>query len=156
MANKVQKINSFSSNEILTAVTILAVLKHCSTLEITKILLIEPLCSYNKLIKKLANKGMLIRSIEELIIKSDFNLANFSKKFEEYMPIGINAIFLLSRMNLVKMVGNKIIFNGKFFNFEEKTLGEKAITRIKASSKLSNILKTTSCDDMYLHLRVEL
>ncbi len=157
MARKIQKINnSFSTNEILTAITILSVLKDCNSLEITKVLLIEPLCSYKKLLKKLTNARIQIRSIEELIIKSDFILSNFNKKYKECIIISLNSIYLLLQLKLVNIRDNKIFYNGYTFDFKEKTLGEKAKIRINASSKLSNILKCTQSAELYLHLRVEL
>jgi len=157
LARKIQKINdSFSTNEILTAITILSVLKDCNSLEITKVLLIEPLCSYKKLLKKLTNTRIQIRSIEELIIKSDFVLTNFNKKFKEYTVVSINSIYLLFQLKLITMCQNEIFYNGEAFDFNEKILGEKAKIRINASSKLSHILKRTESAELYLHLRVEL
>lgn len=157
LARKIQKINdSFSTNEILTALTILSILKDCNSLEIAKVLLIEPLCSYKKLLKKLTNSRINIRSIEELIIKSDFILTNFNKKFQEYIVVSINSVYLLLQLKLITMSENKIFYNGEVFDFNEKTLGEKAKIRINASSKLSHILKHTESDELYLHLRVEL
>lgn len=157
LARKIQKINeSFSTNEILTAITILSILKNCNSLDLTKILLIEPLCSYKKLLKKFTNKKIQIRSIEELIIKSDFILTNFNKKYKECMIVSLNSIYLLLQLKLVNIIENKIFYNGDAFDFKEKTLGEKAKIRINASSKLSNILKCTQSAELYLHLRVEL
>lgn len=157
LARKIQKINNnFSSNELLTAITILANLKHCNTLDLTKVVLIEPLCSYNKLMKKLSNKKYQIRSIEELIIKSDFLLTNFNKKFEDSLLVSLNSICLLLQLKLITINKNKILYNGNEFDFNEKTLGEKSKMRINASSKLSDILKNTSNTELYLHLRVEL
>lgn len=157
LGRKIQKINNnFCNNELLTAISILATLKDCSSLELTKVLLIEPLCSYNKLIKKLANKKTQIRSIEELIIKSDFVLTNFNKKFEDTLIVSLNAICLLLQLKLITLSQNRLFYNGDGFDFNEKTLGEKSKTRIRASSKLSNILKNTNNAELYLHLRIEL
>lgn len=49
--------HSFKENELLTGISILAVLKHTNQLELTKCILIEPLLSYSQVLRFLKNSN---------------------------------------------------------------------------------------------------
>ena len=68
-------IHSFQSNEILTGIAILSVLRNTKKLEIAKCLLIEPLLSYKSVRDYLKNNNCKVRSIEELMVL--YALSNF-------------------------------------------------------------------------------
>lgn len=61
--------HSFKENELLTGISILAVLKHTNQLELTKCILIEPLLSYSQVLRFLKNANTKARSLEDLILK---------------------------------------------------------------------------------------
>ena len=60
------EIRSFRDNELITGISILAVLNHTKKLEFSKCLLIEPLLSYSRVVKGLSRKNSNIKSIEDL------------------------------------------------------------------------------------------
>jgi hypothetical protein len=150
-----ENINSFQSNEILTGIAILSVLKISQKLEITKCLLIEPLLSYKSIRRHLKTRTIKVRSIEELIVKNNVFFSNFNERFQEKLPLSINSILLFSQLELITIENQFLIFNGDDFDFNEKTLGEVAKSIIATSSNLSEILKEEA-SSLYLSLRVEL
>lgn len=152
----VENYNNFSSNEIITAISMLTVLKCSYSMEITKVLLIEPLLSYKNISEKFKLANLKVRSIEELIVKSNFALINFNKRFQEKLLLSINSLFLLEQLDLVAILENKVCYKDQNFDFENKNLGKIANNRIKAANKIASVLKNTPVEDLYLHLRVEL
>ena len=154
--NFIENYNNFSSNEIITAISILVVLRYSYSMEITKLLLIEPLLSYKNIAEKFKLVNLKVRSIEELIVKSNFALINFNKRFQEKLLLSINSLFLLEQLGLATIIENKVYYEEKNFDFENKNLGNIAYNRIKSAKKISGVLKDTPVEDLYLHLRVEL
>lgn len=149
-------INSFQNNEMSTAIAILSVLKNIPSLEITKVLLIDTLLSYKSVRMNLKKKNSNIRSIEELVIKNSLALSNFNQRFKERFTLSINAIFLLQQLKLVQIDGNKIIFTGVTFDFNNKELGKFTSDLISSSDKLADILSKEEVSKLYLCLRIEL
>lgn len=148
--------DTFFNNELQASIGILSVLKATKELPISKVLLIQSLLSYKKILSLLISKKYIIRSIEELIIKSDFTLSNFNKRYEENFILSINSLMLLKELKLILIEGYTVRFNGQDFNFQDKSLGKKAKYIIKASDKLSQILLGKESSSLYLSLRVEL
>lgn len=152
----IENYNNFSVNEVITAISMLVVLKNSYSLEITKLLLIEPLLSYKNILKKFKLSNLKIRSIEELMVKSDFSLINFNKRFQEKLLLSINSLFLLEQLGLIIIIENRAYYEEKNFDFQNINLGKIAMNRIKSANKISNVLKDTPVEDLYLHLRIEL
>lgn len=75
-----ESIQSFSSNELLTGISILSVLNYSKKLEISKCLLIEPLLNHKETREALKKSNVIIRSIEELIMKKQVAFANFNNR----------------------------------------------------------------------------
>ena len=57
------EIRSFRDNELITGISILAVLNYTKKLEFSKCLLIEPLLSYSRVVKGLSRRNSSIKSI---------------------------------------------------------------------------------------------
>ncbi len=146
---------SFQSNELLTGIAILSVLRNTKKLEITKCLLIEPLLSYKSIKVYLKKNNCKIRSIEELMVKQNI-VSNFNRRYQEKLPLSINSILLMSELKLLKIENNNVIFIGEKFDFNEKTLGKTARSIIAAGSNLSKILTKEDASTLYLSLRIEL
>ena len=151
-----ENIHSFQSNEILTGIAILSVLKITKKLEITKCLLIEPLLSYKSIRDYLKNANSKVRSIEELMVKQNIVFSNFNWRFQEKLPLSINSILLMSQLKLLHIENNTLLFTGDEFDFNEKTLGKAAQDIIATSSNLTEILTKEAASSLYLSLRVEL
>lgn len=147
---------NFKENEVLTGISILAVLKYTHELELSKCMLIEPLLSYSIVESTLKRAKSNIRSIEELIIRENVVFSNFNSRFREHFALSMNSILLFSHMGLITIKENRAIFTGNAFDFNNQLLGKKAAARIKAAKKLSEILLKGDASELYLSLRVEL
>ena len=147
---------SLKENELLTGISILAVLRHTKQLELSKCILIEPLLSYTQVLNTLKRSNSKIKSIEDLIIKQSIAFANFNNRFQDTLLLSMNAIILFEKLGLLYRKDNLIHFSATDFNFTTKSLGETAHNRILASGKLAEILQKGEASDFYLSLRIEI
>lgn len=95
------EISIFRDNELLTGISILAVLRFTKKLELSKCMLVEPLLSYSKVLKSLKRSNSSIKSIEDLIIKESIVFSNFSSRYEEKLILTINSILLFEKMEFL-------------------------------------------------------
>lgn len=151
-----ESTHSFQSNEILTGIAILSVLKNTKKLEISKCLLIEPLLSYKSIRDYLKNANSKVRSIEELMVKQNIVFSNFNRRFQEKLPLSVNSILLMSQLKLLHIENGNLLFTGDKFDFNEKTLGKAARDIIATSGNLIEILTREAASSLYLSLRIEL
>ncbi len=151
-----ESTHSFQSNEILTGIAILSVLKNTKKLEISKCLLIEPLLSYKSIRDYLKNANSKVRSIEELMVKQNIVFSNFNRRFQEKLPLSVNSILLMSQLKLLHIENGNLLFTGDKFDFNEKTLGKAAQDIIATSGNLVEILTREAASSLYLSLRIEL
>ena len=150
------EISVFRDNELITGISILAVLRFTKKLELSKCMLIEPLLSYSKVLKLLKRANSSVKSIEDLIIKESIIFSNFSSRYQEKLILSINSLLLFKEMGLLQIEDNIVIYDGNSFNFAEQSLGERTRNRISASRKLAEILTKGDASDFYLSLRIEL
>ena len=150
------EIRTFRDNELVTGISILAVLRYSHELELSKCMLIEPLLSYSRVVNTLKRANSSIRSIEELILKENVVFANFNSRFQEHLLLSINSMLLFSQMGLISIYDDRAVFSGDTFDFSNTSFGNKTSDRIKAAKKLSEILLKGDASDFYLSLRVEL
>lgn len=150
------EIRTFRDNELITGISILAVLKYTKKLEISKCMLIEPLLSYSKVVSSLKRVNSSIKSIEDLIIKENVVFSNFNSRYQEKLILSINSILLFEQMGLISVDDGFVFFSGENFNFFNSDLGDKATARIKAARNLSEILLKGDASDFYLSLRIEI
>lgn len=134
-------ISIFRDNELITGISILAVLRFTKRLELSKCMLIEPLVSYSRVLKILKRSNSSIKSIEDLVIKENIIFSNFNSRYHEKLLLSMNALLLFEEMGLLRIESDGVIYNGDSFNFYEQSLGSKAKDRIAASKKLAEICK---------------
>lgn len=149
-------ISIFRDNELITGISILAVLRFTKRLELSKCMLIEPLVSYSRVLKILKRSNSSIKSIEDLVIKENIIFSNFNSRYHEKLLLSMNALLLFEEMGLLRIESDGVIYNGDSFNFYEQSLGNKAKDRIAASKKLAEILIKGEASDFYLSLRIEI
>ena len=89
---------SLKENELLTGISILAVLRHTKQLELSKCILIEPLLSYTQVLNTLKRSNSKIKSIEDLIIKQSIAFANFNNRFQDTLLLSMNAMILFEKL----------------------------------------------------------
>ena len=150
------EMRTFRDNEVLTGISILAVLQYTKELSIAKALLVEPILSYTTVIKALNRANSRIKSIEELIIKESIAFSNFNSRYYEKLILSVNAIILFNKLGLISISNNVLGFSGKDFDFNDTKVGDRANARIKAALRLSEILVKGDASDFYLSLRVEI
>lgn len=148
--------STLKSNELITGISILAVLKYSKHMEVSKCMLIDPLLSYSKVLQLLSRSNSNVKSVEDLIIKESILFTNFSERYREKLTISINAILLFEKMGLIGLRENYVYFRGERFDFKNNTLGDKAKRRIVAAKNLAYILAKGETSDLYLSLRVEI
>ena len=127
--------HSFKENELLTGISILAVLKHTNQLELTKCILIEPLLSYSQVLRFLKNANTKARSLEDLILKKSIPFTNFNNRFHDKLLLSINALILFEKMDLLRIKDNMVYFNAADNLFLEmgKTEGDDGAIRYRAT-----------------------
>lgn len=152
----IMELNTFKENELLTGISILAVLRYTKQLELSKCILIEPLLSYSQVLNTLKRSKSKIKSIEDLIIKQSIAFANFNSRFHDKLLLSMNAIILFEKLGLLYREDNLVHFSAPDFNFATASLGELAHNRILASPKLAEILQKGDASDFYLSLRIEI
>ena len=150
------EISVFRDNELITGISMLAVLRFTKKLELSKCMLIEPLLSYSKVLKLLKRANSSVKSIEDLIIKESIIVSKFSSRYQEKLILSINSLLLFKEMGLLQIEDNIVIYNGNSFDFAEQSLGERTRNRISASRRLAEILTKGDASDFYLSLRIEL
>lgn len=143
------------NNELITGISMIAVLNSAEKLPISKILLIEPLLSYNSVRSALSRSRSVIRSIEELVIKQNISFTNFNDRYYDSLLLSINSIILFQKMGLLINKEEMVYYVNNSFDFNTQ-LGNRAADRIKAAPKLAKILKEGKASDFYLSLRVKL
>ena len=148
--------NVLRNNELITGISILAVLRYMKQIDIAKCMLIEPLLSYSKVVQSLGRSNCSVKSIEDLIIKESVVFANFNERYAESSILSFNALMLFEKMGLLSVCDGMIYYQADQFDFENKTLGNKVRNRIGAAKRVADILAKGEAGEFYLSLRVEL
>jgi len=150
------EIRTFRDNELITGISILAVLKHSKELEYSKCILIEPILSYSRVLKALRRANSCIKSIEDLILRENIAFADFDSRFQDCLILSLNSLLLFREMGLISLNDGKAFYLGEKFDFYNSGLGEKANERISVAKRLSEIMMKGDASDLYLSLRIEL
>ena len=150
------EIRTFRDNELITGISILAVLKYTKKLELSKCMLVEPLLSYSRVLQALKRANSSIKSVEDLVLKEDVAFSNFNSRYQDSLILTVNSILLFKQMGLLEIENESVNYLGERFSFSTPGLGDKATARIKAAKKLSEILMKGEASDLYLSLRIEL
>ena len=130
-----------------------AVLSQSKELPISKLFLIFPLLSHQKLLQHLARKTTVIKSIQNLIVEKTSFFANFNRRYNDSLVLTINAMQYLNDMEYVNIVDGKITLI-QDFDYDEK-MGKRANKIFNAAENISILLEERA-DKLYLNLRVEL
>ena len=141
------EIRTFRDNELITGISILAVLKYTKKLA---------LLSYSRVLQALKRANSSIKSVEDLVLKEDVAFSNFNSRYQDSLILTVNSILLFKQMGLLEIENESVNYLGERFIFSTPGLGDKAAARIKAAKKLSEILMKGEASDLYLSLRIEL
>lgn len=144
---------SYYNNIGIGVVSLGAILNQSKELSISKIFLIFPFLSHQKLTQYLGRKTTNIKSSEKLIVEKSSFFSNFNKRYTDSLVTTVNALQYLNDMGYVKIYDEKVMLE-KPFEYDKK-MGSRAEKIFKASENIALILRENS-DNLYLNLRVEI
>jgi len=144
---------NYYNNFGVGVVAIGSVLNLSNTLSISKVFLIFPLSSHQKLLQHLARKTTKVKSIEKLISDQISHFSNFSKRYMDSLVLTVNSIQYLNDAGYIDISDGSVKLL-KPFEYDTK-MGKRAKNLFKASENISALLTETE-NKLYLNLRVEL
>lgn len=144
---------SYYNNFGIGVVALGAVLNQCKELPISKLFLIFPLSSHQKLLQHLGRETTKIKSIENLIVENTSYFSNFNKRYCDSLVMTVNALQYLNDTRYVDFVNGKVILV-KPFEYDKK-MGDRAGKIFHASKNIALLLSERS-SKLYINLRVEL
>lgn len=151
---EIHKMNiNYYNNFGIGVVAIAAVLNHSKELAISKLFLIFPISSHQKLLQHLGRKTTKIRNIEKLIAEQISYFSNFNKRYVDSLVLTLNSIQYLNDTGYIDIVEGKVI-SSKLFE-HHTMMGNRAKRIFNASENISILLQESS-SKLYLNLRVEL
>ncbi len=143
----------YYNNISIGVIALGAVLDQSDELSISKLFLIFPLISHQKLLQHLGRNTTKIKSIEKLIVEKTSYFSNFNKRYIDSLVLTVNALQYLNDTGYVNITNGNIILI-KSFKYDKK-MGNRANKIFNASENIALLLKERS-NKLYLNLRVEL
>ena len=144
---------SYYNNFGMGVIALGAVLNQNEQLRLSKLFLIFPLLSHQKLLQHLGRRTTKIKSIEKLIVEKTNCFSNFNRRYRDSLVLTVNALQYLNDTGYVDVVNGSVTL-AKPFEYNKK-MGSRANKIFKASENIALLLKERS-DKLYLNLRVEL
>lgn len=144
---------SYYNNIGIGIVALGSVINQRKKLPISKLFLIFPLISHQKLLHHLGRNTTKIKSIEKLIVEKTSYFSNYNKRYKDSLALTVNALQYLNDAGYVDVMDGTVIL-AKPFEYHKK-MGTRANKIFNASENISLLLKERT-DKLYLNLRVEL
>ncbi|MEJ6980619.1 three component ABC system middle component [Pedobacter sp. P351] len=146
-----------NNNEALACVALGYLLKGFSSITSAKALLVLPFILHYPTVRKLRSSS-LKRSLEEFIVKNPECFISFNARFVDYLPLSINAITILSEMNIITIRRDEIVYNytSDFSPEYSRTIGKRATDFLPAIEVLAYLFKGQNENSLYLKLKIEL
>lgn len=143
------------NNEAIATYSILCILEKIERISVTKLTLVLPFLLNNRILQLLTSRKK-IRSIEELVLKSGGELTNYPDAYEEYLPLCINALTVLTSAQQITLDdGYIMLVKDNYVSLPEKKLGTRAKIIGKGSKKLATLLDDKK-ENLFLQLRVKI
>ena len=124
-----------------------------NALSISKVFLVFPLLSHQKLLQYLARQTTSVKSIEKLISDQVSYFSNFNKRYMDSLVMTMNSIQYLNDAGYID-ISDGVVKLVKPFEYDSK-MGKRANSIFKASDNIAKLLAETE-SKLYLNLRVEL
>ncbi len=151
---EIQEMNlSYYNNLGMGIVSLGSVLNQRAEIPISKLFLIIPFISHQKLLQHLGRKTTKIKSIEKLIVEKTSFFSNFNKRYSDSLVLTVNSLQYLHDSGYIDIANGNVKLV-KSFEYNKK-MGNRANRIFNASKNISLILKE-SPKKLYLNLRVEL
>lgn len=149
---------SIYNNEAIATLAIGHFLKQLTRIQHTKLLFVLPFVLHDPTAKRLRGKAYH-RSLEEFLIKNTDCVINFSERFEEFLPLTINAVTILNEMNVVRIEKEHLVYNANNLAFNpegETTIGKRVNDVMKSVEGITEIFKEEDVASFYLKMRITL
>ena len=143
------------NNEAIATYSILCILEKSESISVAKLSLVLPFLLNNRILQLLTSRKK-IRSIEELVLKSNGELSSYSDSYEEYLPLCINALTVLqSAQQAMLNDGIVTLIQENYVPFHDEKIGTRALRISKATKKLILLLNDKE-ENLFLQLRVKI
>lgn len=145
------------NNEGLASVAIGYFMKLHGVTTLSKAMLILPFVLHEPTVKKLKGRSFK-RSLEEFILKNPECIINFNTRFQDFLPITINAISILNDINVTQIVNDSLYYK-RATNFSPElasNIGLRAKNIFKAIDVLDELMRDQDSSSFYLKLKIEL
>jgi len=119
---------------------------------ISKLLLIPPIISHKPLVQNLSRKNTRVMSFEKYLVDHLSFFINFNGRFYDRLIGSVNAIQLLNELGFIEFIDGGCTLRKAIII--DKSMGGRAERISKASSNIASLI-STSVEDLYLNLRIE-
>ena len=144
---------NYYNNLGMGIVSLGSVLNQKNELPISKLFLIIPFITHQKLLQHLGRSTTKIKSIEKLIVEKTSFFSNFNKRYNDSLVLAVNSLQYLHDSGYINISNGNVTLI-KTFEYD-KNMGNRASRIFNASKNISLILED-SPNKLYLNLRVEL
>jgi hypothetical protein len=144
---------SYYNNIGIGIVALGAVLNQSRELPLSKLFLIFPLLSHQKLLQHLCRPTTKITSIEKLVVEKTPYFANFNKRYFDSLALTVNAMQYLNDTGYLRITNGYAVLTKPFD--QDKRMGTRAMKIFRASENVALLLEEEP-ENLYLNLRVEL
>lgn len=151
MANE----STLFNNEALACLMIGHYVSKYDRVDNARILLILPFAFHEGTTRKLRNQSKK-RSLDEFILNNVDTLSSFNHRFQEFIPLSINALCMLYQMGVVSLQKETTSFNGRKTSFQPRSadgIGDRAKKLLEAVDHLAPILEGDIVN-IYLKLKI--
>ncbi|AYL97994.1 three component ABC system middle component [Mucilaginibacter celer] len=148
---------TINNNEALASLAVGYLLKVYGTISAAKVMLILPFILHPPTVRKLRGSS-LKRSLEEFIVKSPECFISFNARFNDYLPLSVNAVTILQEMNIISIVRDQITYNhaSNFSPEYSSHVGKRADDFFVAINTLADLFRDQNENSLYLKLKIEL
>lgn len=148
--------NNLYNNEILCCYVFESIFKKVEKLDISKVVLILPICLDSSVMKKL-KQFKKDKNLIDYVSTNPRIFSNQKKLYYEYLHLSMNTIQLCIEYGMLILKGNDLFFNNEntlFSNF--KANDNKLVENITENiDRVCNFLKNEESYELYYALRIE-
>jgi hypothetical protein len=153
MEGFVQVIWTGQNNIGIVGLAITLTLEEAEQLPISKAMLIAPLVMHEKTVAHLGNQLVSARGPAALVSKRPELFLNFKQRYENSLPLSINAIQFLQEMGWVALEDGILRLRRQIPT--DSVLGKRGERIAKSITNVAALLNFPA-EDLYLNLRIEL
>ncbi len=142
------------NNEALASVVLVEYISKKEIMELENTLLILPFLLHDPTLKKLSGKSLL-RSVEEFHASFPELLIGFNQRYNDFLPLSVNAMGILMESHMVKLEKGVVIYNNHII-IPKNQAGERYAKISNVIDKLIGMFGEDSSSSLYYKLRIQL